>query len=501
MDDLSCIVHYNGRDAKYSKIKPVSSINKTKINAAKSLRESLGGVHHHKEQCDLIPETINETKHGILLKPRYKKFTIILSQKDVPNLPPPPPPPKRKRLSGDNGAKNVYRKECNFCKTYRIKHQQKICLPITVCTEQAVNTIIQAAEANEVQTLFFGIKDLDLIAKEFKYHECCYKDFTRKEKHLTPSLYGKRNFEKVKVCIEEKVLTENQAVSMHILHDLYGLSTDDTRYRSKLKARIQSEFTDKLHFVFINETTPEVLIGTESIKSRVLFNDKEHLLNQAAEYLRADIEEHSKNLPEHSWPINIDELDLENRSPPESVTSFLSQLLRNKGHPNREALTRLKESQTSDLIHGVTRGKVITTKHFLLGLGLHNITGQSLPIQILHRLGHCIDYNFVCEIETAQAETAQMLATESGALPLKPASRTETVLAYFWVDNFDTNLETQTGKGALNSTHLVAFQEESQNSVARNNKIFLLRKKGDPLRESHKIQLKLLQIPNENHPL
>ena len=202
----------------------------------------------------------------------------------------------------------MYPKECNFCKKYRIKHQQKICLPITVCTEQAVNTIIQAAEANEVQTLFFGIKDLDLIAKEVKYHECCYKDFTRKEKHLTPSLYGKGNFEKVKACIEEKVLTENQAVSMHILHDLYGLSTHDTRYYSKLKARIQSEFTDKLHFLFINGTTPEVVISTESIKSRVPFNDKEHLLNQAAEYLRADIEEHAKNLPELSWPINLDEL-------------------------------------------------------------------------------------------------------------------------------------------------------------------------------------------------
>ena len=230
MDVLPCIVHYNARDAKYSKIKPVSSINKAKIDAAKSSRESLGGVHHHKEQCNLIPETINETKHGIHLEPFYKKFTIILSQKDVPNL---PPPPKRTRLSGDNGAKNVYPEECNFCKKYRVKRQQKIYLPITVCTEQAVNTIKQAAEANEDQTLFFEIKDLDLIANKFKYHECCYKDFTRKEKHLTPSLYGKGNFEKVRACIEKKVLTENQAVSMRILRDLYGLSTDDTRYRSK----------------------------------------------------------------------------------------------------------------------------------------------------------------------------------------------------------------------------------------------------------------------------
>ena len=163
------------------------------------------------------------------------------------------------------------------------------------CTEQAVNTIKQAAEANEDQTLFFEIKDLDLIAKEFKYHECCYEDFTRKEKHLTPSLYGKGNFEKVKACIEKKFsLKIRQYQCVFCMHDLYGLSTDDTRYRSKLIARIQSEFTDKLHFVFINETTPEVVISTESIKSHVLFNDKEHLLNQAAEYLRADIEEHAK---------------------------------------------------------------------------------------------------------------------------------------------------------------------------------------------------------------
>ena len=232
MDDLCCIVHYNARDAKYSKIKPVSSINKTKINAAKSLRESLGGVHHHKEQCDLIPETVNETKDGIHLEPCYKKFTIILSQKDAPNLSPPP------QKKGQDYLETMVLIMCTlrnaiFEKSIKSSVQQKTYLPITVCTEQAVNTVKLAAEANEDQILFFEIKDLDLIAKEFKYHECCYKDFTRKEKHLTPSLYGKGNFEKVKACIEEKVLTENQAVSMHILHDLYGLSTDGTRYRSK----------------------------------------------------------------------------------------------------------------------------------------------------------------------------------------------------------------------------------------------------------------------------
>ena len=175
------------------------------------------------------------------------------------------------------------------------RQQKSTCQSITVCIEQAVNTIKQAAEANEDQSLY-KIRNLDLIAKEFKYHERCHKDYTWKGKLSTPCLYEKKgNFEKVKEK-EEKVLTESQAVSMCILHDLYGLSTDDIRYYSKLKARIQSESTDKLHFVFIlKETTPEVVISTESIKFHVLLNDKGHLLNQAAEYLRADTEESAKN--------------------------------------------------------------------------------------------------------------------------------------------------------------------------------------------------------------
>ena len=40
-------------------------------------------------------------------------------------------------------------------------------------------------------------------------------------------------------------------------------------------------------------------------------------------------------------------------------------------------------------------------------------------------------------------------------------------MAYFWVDNFDVNVENQTGGGAINSTHLVAFQEEDTNCYTR----------------------------------
>ena len=80
---------------------------------------------------------------------------------------------------------------------------------------------------------------------------------------------------------------------------------------------------------------------------------------------------------------------------------------------------------------------------------------QKKPVETNERLSHSIDYKFVCEIETALAEAAQILATESGALPVKPASNT--VDSHFWENNFDMTVETQTGKRSIHSTHMVAF--------------------------------------------
>ena len=72
---------------------------------------------------------------------------------------------------------------CNFCQKYRVKRQQKHHVPITITTKQAELTLKEAAEASIDQNIYYEIKDVDLIAKVFKYHEFCYKEFTRKKKH------------------------------------------------------------------------------------------------------------------------------------------------------------------------------------------------------------------------------------------------------------------------------------------------------------------------------
>jgi hypothetical protein len=45
---------------------------------------------------------------------------------------------------------------------------------------------MHAAESKGDQSLYFEIKDADLIAREFKYHENCYKEYTRKENLSKP---------------------------------------------------------------------------------------------------------------------------------------------------------------------------------------------------------------------------------------------------------------------------------------------------------------------------
>ena len=125
-------------------------------------------------------------------------------------------------------------------------------------------------------------------------------------------------------------------------------------------------------------------------------------------------------------------------------------------------------SYSNDLIHGITRGKLITLKHFLLGLGLHNLTGQKVPVQILSHLGHSIDYNVVCTIETAEAIAAQEECKDGGNLKIKPTND-ETILIVFWADNFNMQRDTVSGKTFLDITNIVAFQENDSWSALPKN--------------------------------
>ena len=76
------------------------------------------------------------------------------------------------------------------------------------------------------------------------------------------------------------------------------------------------------------------------------------------------------------------------------------------------------------------------------------------------------------------------MANGNGALLVKPTSDKEAALTFFWADNFDMKVETQTWKGSIHPTHMVAFQELSQMPVITKKKVELERIKQRTLEKS-----------------
>ena len=217
--------------------------------------------------------------------------------------------------------------------------------------------------------------------------------------------------------------------------------------------------------------------------------------------MRKDIIKQYESASELAWPPDIDKLKIYIK-PCDSLMFFYKNLLSSKDNKHRlsEFCERAAYSFASDLMAAVTRGKMTTAKQCLLALGIHNITGQRKTADILNRLGHCLTYNLACEIETALAEKALQFSLKDSLLPIQPADIDSYVLTVFWVDNFDVKVETQTGATSVNTTHMVAFQENCTNSLKQTPEINI------PRSRKRKIQLFKInpsvsaQISSKVHP-
>ena len=136
-------------------------------------------------------------------------------------------------------------------------------------------------------------------------------------------------------------------------------------------------------------------------------------IKKAAEYLRQDILLYQERSMKTSWPSTVEELSGEDRDFPESLMEFFtSWFFEDKRHqPNDySSISCIVDSYNADMIHAVTCGKVLTAKHFALRMGLHDNTRSKKLIQLVNKLGHCIDYNSVGDIPTAQAQKSSELA-------------------------------------------------------------------------------------------
>ena len=138
----------------------------------KAIRENLVGDNLHHEQGSGIPEDLDNQyyyhpecfkKHDYaktLAKRKASKDACELSRSKGQRS------SNERWLSGDN---------CMICKMHQITVGHKFQLPKKLLTLDAENNIKKAAEMTEDEELLLEITGVDLVVKEFKRHDECYR--------------------------------------------------------------------------------------------------------------------------------------------------------------------------------------------------------------------------------------------------------------------------------------------------------------------------------------
>ena len=107
-----------------------------------------------------------------------------------------------------------------------MQHGGKKVLPVTIATRTAASSIKSIAR-DKHPGLDGRIKDEDLIAKEFRYHSHCYRNFTRGEiAYDKKGTYETGDFDTVSEFITTEVIERGRVVSLNEIHSLYGLQVD-----------------------------------------------------------------------------------------------------------------------------------------------------------------------------------------------------------------------------------------------------------------------------------
>lgn len=180
-------------------------------------------------------------------------------------------------------------------------------------------------------------------------------------------------------------------------------------------------------------------------------------VRDAAFVLRSEILKASrKPLPSKLTMKDITDGEIES---PELLVFFLKCLISGPTLKKTRTFTEKKKNRlssiASDVVYSVMGGRFRPAKHMELGLVVKTIAGSRKLLEILNRLGHCVSYNVVEELETELTFTA---SESSRLLPdgLKPVPGLHTGVAF---DNFDCFVETLNGRDTLHDTVGIVYQD------------------------------------------
>ena len=245
-------------------------------------------------------------------------------------------------------------------------------------TVSACESIQDAAKLHEDQNMLLRITGQDLIAKEFKMHPKCYREYTRitprkptntdvvTDDNTVPDS-STTNFPSVCDFINDHVIAGNQFASLKVLTEIYGFNKDDCRLRSKVKERLQKEFGDQITFVRVSYHEAEIVISSKALLTtnfaQFTKESKEFILKEAAKIIRSEILALIENALELPWPQTPDSLSKQDRQPPRSAKDFILRVIHATHHSSGDDVKRYVDSYSQDLVHAVSKGSFLTQKH------------------------------------------------------------------------------------------------------------------------------------------
>ena len=117
----------------------------------------------------------------------------------------------------------------------------------------------------------------------------------------------------------------------------------------------------------VKANAPEIVLSANKVSVYVALTNESIILT-AANIIKKDILQYCSEKTKRAWPPTTEQFSTSERNLTESVHLLLKELFRSEKHSvsRSENITRVVESYAADIVHAVSRGGIMTSKHLLL---------------------------------------------------------------------------------------------------------------------------------------
>lgn len=290
--------------------------------------------------------------------------------------------------------------------------------------------------------------------------------------------------------VEEEIINNRKVFSLtHLkhcfvtfseeLHEIGNFKNDSLFHLYNIRTHLEKQFKRNIRFVYLNKKL-YIMSAQMDIHDASDEEIRELIFEQEAVDFALKYRSHLLKIKSHPLLeyLNNEALQKGECEIPRWLRLFWTKALSGVNDKHNDRIDRLASNFSQDSIYAVNRGRIKPSKHILLGITMKSLTGSEKIITILNRLGYCISYSTLVELETSAAYSSVSNKT------LCPSGIYPTIIlpsGIAW-DNFDRYVETcgkrTVGKDTLHDTVGIIYQsvptEEELNLIqlTDNNRSF-----------------------------